>query len=215
MHPEQESTMTLRHAHRVGSIAPVVLSLLVAPRCSQPAGDASQPADAAASTAATSQTAALKEDLLKDLNDVEKKLVDLAEAIPEAKYGWTPGPGVRSVSEVFVHVAADNYFIPAMAGTAAPAATGINGSDYKTVQAYEGRKMTKAEAIAEVKASFAHLKQALTDTPDARFTESIDMFGQSNTVRGMWILATTHVHEHLGQLIAYARSNSVVPPWST
>jgi len=34
------------------------------------------------------------------------------------------------------------------------------------------------------------------------------------TRRAMWIGATTHLHEHLGQLIAYARSNGVVPPWS-
>ena len=37
---------------------------------------------------------------------------------------------------------------------------------------------------------------------------------QKNTTRGVWIVTATHLHEHLGQLIAYARSNNVTPPWS-
>jgi uncharacterized damage-inducible protein DinB len=54
----------------------------------------------------------------------------------------------------------------------------------------------------------------MSDTPDARLDEKIDLFGTSTTVRGLWILTTTHMHEHLGQLVAYARSNGIVPPWS-
>ena len=73
----------------------------------------------------------LANDLLKDIGGVETKVIGLAKAIPADKYGWRPGQGVRSVHELFMHIAADNYLIPAAAGTPAPAETGIKGDDYK------------------------------------------------------------------------------------
>lgn len=152
-------------------------------------------------------------DLLQDVQGVEEKLVSLAQAIPADKFAWRPGEGVRSVGEVVVHVAADNWFIPVLAGVAAPANTGID-SKYETVLAYEKRTMAKDAAIAEMQRSFAHLKKAMNDTPDSALEQQVDMFGQQATRRAVWVLATTHLHEHLGQLIAYARTNDVVPPWS-
>jgi uncharacterized damage-inducible protein DinB len=153
-------------------------------------------------------------DLLKDVDEVEQKLVGLANAIPDANYGWRPAPGVRSVGEVFKHVAADNYFLPALLGTAAPASTGIKGDSYESVQAYENRQADRAAIIAELQASFAHLKQAMRATPADRMSRETDFFGTKHTLQQVWILTTTHLHEHLGQMIAYARSNGVVPPWS-
>ena len=111
-------------------------------------------------------------------------------------------------------MAADNYFMPAALGTAAPAGTGISGTDYKTVDAWEAKTRTRAEIIAEVEQSFAFLKKAMADTPDAKIDASMKMFGPETTPRGTWISTATHLHEHLGQLIAYARSNNVAPPWS-
>ena len=74
--------------------------------------------------------------------------------------------------------------------------------------------MDRATAMAEMEQSFAFLRKAMTDTPAAAMGENVSVFGQTFTRQYMWILATTHLHEHLGQLIAYARSNNVVPPWS-
>lgn len=149
-----------------------------------------------------------------DVNDVQKKLVDLANAIPESAYGWRPAPGVRSVGEVFLHVAADNYLIPIMMGMPAPAASGINAADMKTVGTFEGRKLAKAQIVAELEASFGHLHRAMNLTTDANLTEKIKFFGQDWTRQKAMVLTVTHIHEHLGQAIAYARSNNVVPPWS-
>jgi uncharacterized damage-inducible protein DinB len=141
-------------------------------------------------------------ELLQDVQNVEEKLIALVEAIPEAQYGWRPGEGVRSVGEVVMHVAADNWFLATPVGVAAPAETGIKAGDYPSVQAYERRQASKRQAIIELRNSFAHLRRAMSDTPDARLDEKIDLFGTSMTVRGLWILTTTHAHEHLGQLIA-------------
>lgn len=153
-------------------------------------------------------------DLIADVTDVEGKIVGLAKAMPDASYAWRPMPGVRSVGEAFTHVAADNYFMPAALGTAPPAATGISGTDYKTVEAYEKKTRSRAEIIAEVEQSFAFLKTSLGDTPDAKLDATMKMFGRESSMRSTWVMTVTHLHEHLGQLIAYARSNKVVPPWS-
>ena len=171
----------------------------------------------AAAALAVSLTAQTRDgvmgDLLKDVGDVEKKVLDLAKAIPESAYAWRPGPGVRSTGEVLQHVAADNYFLPALLDIPAPKETGIT-KEYKTAAAFEKRPMNKAAVIAELEKSFAFLRTSMTATTDAQLNTAIDMFGQKGTARGLWITTATHLHEHLGQLIAYARSNSVTPPWS-
>jgi uncharacterized damage-inducible protein DinB len=156
----------------------------------------------------------LTADLRAAIEEVEKKMLDLARAIPEDKYSWRPGAGVRSVGEVLMHVAADNYLIPAAIGFPADPATGIKGDDYKTAVAFEKRTANKAAAIAEMEKSFAFLKKSLSDTHGDRLNAPVSMFGMNLTSQKAWIMATTHLHEHLGQLIAYARTNEVVPPWS-
>jgi uncharacterized damage-inducible protein DinB len=153
-------------------------------------------------------------DLLKATSDVEQKLVGLANALSDAQYAWRPGEGVRSVGEVLLHVAADNYFLPAVLGVAAPAATKITATDFAAVQAFERQKLDRAATIAALTASFEHLKKAMAEVPESRMNEPVSVFGQNFTVRSFLLLATTHLHEHLGQMIAYARSNSVKPPWS-
>ena len=171
-------------------------------------------AQQSAAPASASAPTGLTADLLRDVDQVEKKMLQLARAVPADKYGWRPGQGVRSIGEVVMHVAADNYLFGAMLGNAADPATGIKRDDYKTAQAYERRQLGRDAAIAELEKSFAHLRKTLSATTPAQLGESVSMFGQTFTVQQTWIMATTHLHEHLGQLIAYARSNGVVPPWS-
>jgi hypothetical protein len=153
-------------------------------------------------------------DLLADVTEVESKITSLATALPEAAWGWRPSTDVRSSAEVVVHVAADNYVIPAALGIAVPSDIGIDVRRFESVAAFEKRPRTRQQAMSELAASFAFLKQHIGATSDAQLGSTIEGFGQPTTRRAMWIGATTHLHEHLGQLIAYARSNGVVPPWS-
>ena len=153
-------------------------------------------------------------DLIKDIGEVESKVVGLAKAMPDGAYSWRPSPDVRSTAEVLAHVASDNYFLPAAMGIAPPSETGINGKDFKTAAAFEKRAMTRDQVIAELSKSFAFLKTSMTAVTDAQLNAPIELFGQKTTNRSMWITTATHLHEHLGQLIAYARSNKVTPPWS-
>jgi hypothetical protein len=169
---------------------------------------------AAATPLAAQQRTGITADLVNDIAEAEKKFVALAEAIPAEKYGWRPERGVRSVGEVFLHITGENYYLPSVGGTPMPASTGLNGADFKTFETFEHRKLTKEQTIAELKASFTHLKKAMLDYPDAKLGESGTLFGFNQTIQRWWISTATHLHEHLGQQIAYARSNGVTPPWS-
>ena len=160
------------------------------------------------------QPVGLTKDLLADIGQVERKMLALARAIPEEKFGWRPGEGVRSISEVVMHIASDNHFFPAALGTAAEASTGIKGEDFNTAVAFEKRAVTKAQAIAELEKSFAFFKQSLGASTPEQLSKEVRLFGQPFTNQAAWLMATTHLHEHLGQLIAYARTNNVKPPWS-
>ena len=114
---------------------------------------------------------------------------------------------------MILHVASDNYLLPIFQGTPAPASTGIT-SDFNTAGAFEKRKLNKAEIMADLTASFQHIHRAIAPTTDQNLTETIKLFGQDFTRQRAMILTVNHLHEHLGQLIAYARMNNVTPPWS-
>ena len=156
----------------------------------------------------------IRKRFVMDLDTLQSKFLALADAIPADKYAWRPAQGVRSVGEVLMHVAADNYLLPSSMGHAADPKTGIKGDDYKAAQAFERRQLSRDSTIAELERSFAHVRKSLSGTTAARLGEQVPMFGQKFTVQHAWIMTATHLHEHLGQLIAYARSNGVTPPWS-
>src|SRR5687768_18010278 len=77
-----------------------------------PAAGAQAPARPAVAPAGTT----LKTELIAQIQDAENKLIALAEATPQDKYTWRPAAGVRSMSEVFVHVIGANYFVGGMTG---------------------------------------------------------------------------------------------------
>ena len=144
-------------------------------------------------------------EFINQLNDTEKKFVGLAEAVPQEKYSWRPGEGVRSVSEVFMHVAGANFMLTRIVGVAPP--SGLDPKMEKTVT-------EKAEVKEMLTKSFAHMRKAAMETKDSDLDSKVKVFGRETTKRDAFLLFATHMHEHLGQSIAYARVNSVVPPWS-
>ena len=161
---------------------------------------------ATAVSAESPKPAGVKGEMLMFIGDAENKLNQLAEAIPEAKYSWRPGEGVRSPAEVFMHVAAANFGIPSFWGVKPP-----EGFNFQT---YEKSLTRKADIQKALEASFVHVKNALMAASDADLEKPAEFFGTKTTVRGGYLLVLSHVHEHLGQSIAYARTNGVVPPWT-
>lgn len=136
----------------------------------------------------------------------QEKLISLAEATPADKYGWRPGEGVRSVGEVYMHVASANYFLPTFWGAKIPA-----GVDPRTL---EKDGADKAKTVAALKQSFDFVHQAINALPDSDLHKPIKIFGRDAVVAEAMLGIATHDHEHLGQAIAYARMNAIVPPWS-
>lgn len=152
------------------------------------------------------------EDLVGTVEILHEKFRSLAVTMPEDAYQWRPMEGVRSVSEVYRHIAADNFFVPTLMGIAAPPDTGIN-EDASTFRAFQERELTRDEVIETVDASFEFLSKAMHAT--ARdLNRQITLGTSETTVGDVWIRAVVHLHEHLGQSIAYARTNQVIPPWS-
>ncbi len=155
--------------------------------------------------------ATIQAEMVQDLAQAKEKYLDLAEAIPESAYGWRPDEGVRSVSEVFMHVAAANIGIIAGVLNMAPP----QGADPRWYDGQNAESITdKATVVRALDASFAYVAEVIEGSSDARLTEPVNLFGSDTTVRGALLLVMTHFHEHLGQSIAYARMNGVTPPWS-
>lgn len=139
----------------------------------------------------------------RNLAFVGGRAVDLANAIPEENYSWRPMEGVRSVSEAIMHMASANYYLAGKFGASVPEGVDMEGMEKITA---------KADCVAALEASLAHLSKAIDSVTDP--SAAMDMFGTPATTEDMMLAAIGHVHEHFGQLIAYARSNKVVPPWS-
>jgi uncharacterized damage-inducible protein DinB len=158
-----------------------------------------------ADTAAAAPAGGFQADLVADFDDPMTHLLELAEAMPADKYGWRPGEGVRSFSQVLMHVAAGNYVASASLGKAIPA-----GVDPRKLE----ETTDKAAAIATLRASIDHFKAAVTAVSDADLTAPVELFGMKLNKRRVMLLMQGHGHEHLGQAIAYARMTGVVPPWS-
>ena len=150
--------------------------------------------------------AGVKDEILRQIEDAEKKLVALAEAMPAEKFAWRPGEGVRSTGEVFAHVSGANYFLPTFWGAKMP-----EGIDPRS---FEKDGADKARTLATLKSSFEFARKAISEISDADLDKAIKMFGRDANVREATLVVATHAHEHLGQAIAYARMNKVVPPWS-
>jgi uncharacterized damage-inducible protein DinB len=148
----------------------------------------------------------VKAEYLAELSVAKAHLVRLAEAIPADLYQWRPGPGARSVSEVLLHVAGSNLNMPRVLGLAEVA--GMVGRDYQTSET------EKARVVEMLKDSFAFLHLGLEGFTPEDAERRIEWFGNENTLRGVLFFMTRHTGEHTGQLVAYARMNGIVPPWS-
>ncbi|MDR3698626.1 MAG: DinB family protein [Candidatus Sulfopaludibacter sp.] len=150
-------------------------------------------------------------DLLQPFTELESKVMALAKAVPEEKYAWRPGPGVRSFKEVMLHIAYGNRLMLNIA----------DGVDLKEIEKQiesnakeEGDTLTKDQVIARLTDGFAIIREALESANNATLSRDVQFFQTATTRRGVLTFVDTHIAEHLGQAIAYARMNGIVPPWS-
>ncbi len=150
-------------------------------------------------------TKGFRAEYLYQLKDVESKIVELAEAVPAKDYSWRPEEGVRSVGEVYTHIAGANYLFPSFLGMTTKGE--VNGENDNSIT-------EKTKIIEALKTSFDNLRNTVLKETDAGLDRQVTMFGNTVTARTVLMVAMSHLHEHLGQSIAYARTNHVVPPWT-
>lgn len=158
------------------------------------------------SAAASATPPSFKAEFLGQFESSMSKFVALAKAMPADKYGWSPGPGVMTVSRVYGHVARYNYYYPASSmGVAAPTSLGLDSLEQMT---------RKAEVVALLEGSAAHVRAAVGKMSDEQLAKPTTLYGRTVPQWAVLLQLVAHMNEHLGQSIAYARSNGVVPPWS-
>ncbi len=134
-----------------------------------------------------------------------EQLVALAEATPADKFAWRPAPGVRSTSEVYMHIVMADFYLLSVTGPRMPA--DLKDDAEKTVT-------SKADVIAWLKRSLDAVKQAHLAVTPKDLARRVKIEGRDATVDGMYLRIIIHANEHMGQLVAYARMTGVVPPWS-
>ena len=174
--------------------------LFVVPASAQQVGGAP-----AAAQPAAAQPPSIQTSLANDAGTLSDKFVGLARVMA-GKYDWRPGPGVRSVGEVFNLIVGENKMLAGLLSGTAARGGGMGG---------RGSQVTDpAEMQEALRSSYAALKQAISGLSDDDLKTGVKLFGRETTKQGAALMLLFDQHEHLGQSIAYARSNSVVPPWS-
>jgi uncharacterized damage-inducible protein DinB len=136
---------------------------------------------------------------------VSSQLIALAEATPAANFAWRPAEGVRSTSEVYMHLVVANFYMLDLAGQKAPA--GFNRDTAKKIT-------SKAEVVDWLKRSLDAVKKAHAAVTPADLARKVNASGADTTVGNVYLRVIVHNNEHMGQLVAYARMTGVVPPWS-
>lgn len=145
---------------------------------------------------------------LRDFDTATGKALQLAEEVPADKYSWSPTVKVKSVSEVYIHVAMANYFLTRLLGVPTPEDVQALGREA------EDKITDKDDVIAFYKRSIEQVKKAVAHNQDLDLEEKIQFFGSERPKRDVFLQISGHNHEHLGQGIAYVRMMGLVPPWS-
>jgi uncharacterized damage-inducible protein DinB len=148
----------------------------------------------------------MKAQALLDLQGVNKKCVDLAQALPNDKLTWRPSPGARSFAEVFLHVAGERYGILSMMGATPPA--GFKAREF------EKSTTEKDRIVHELNQSWDFANKTISSMSNADFAKPLPKLGPHANEGDVVYILVADAHEHLGQLIAYARQNGIVPPWT-
>ena len=141
------------------------------------------------------------------LTFVSGHVMQLAQAIPADKYSWSPQAGVRTVAQVYAHIISANYFFASKLGAKIP-----DGVNMETLD----KDLKTKDAIAnELKRSYEVATNAVKNTQDASLSSKVEFpFPGEYTNMSTILILLSHSNEHLGQLVAYARTNGIKPPWS-
>jgi uncharacterized damage-inducible protein DinB len=152
-------------------------------------------------------------EFLGQIEFVQGRVSQLAGAMPQSTMEWRPEEGVRSVSEVYMHIAFANYICVTVSGGNVPDDIGFT-MDFSKENMWDTQTTDKAEITEDMNKSFEILKKRIAELTEEDLNREVEVFGMTMSVRNFVVSMIAHCHEHLGQGIAYARMNGVTPPWS-
>ncbi len=156
------------------------------------------------------QMPSFQDSQVTDIETMKDKFIGLAQEFDESQYDWRPMDGVRSVRDVLGLIIAECHVFPVAWGHEPPAGAGSGfGAELGRASA-----LPRAEIISELNTAFDHLIGVVRGMDEAERTSGSSYFGRPMQIDANIVIAMGDMHEHLGQLIAYARTNHVVPPWS-
>lgn len=150
--------------------------------------------------------ATLRGELLGHFNSSIGKVIALAEAMPQERYDWRPHKDAMPVAQVYAHIARYNYYYPASSmGVASPSNVSLD-----TLEVMRD----KAQIVELLRQSADHVRRTISAMPAEQLETSTRLYGRTVPQWAVLLQLVAHMNEHLGQSIAYARSNDVIPPWS-
>jgi len=163
-----------------------------------------------------------RQEILTVFDGATRRAIALAEAMPQEKFEWRPMDGVRSFGEVCMHMAGSTFLFLSYAGLKPPAGPAQDlaaaymkrGFELPELFAAEAAVKDKTQIVAAMKQAFEQARDYIQKVPEADLVKPVQFFERKTTIRGILISMSGHLSEHLGQAIAYARTNRVVPPWS-
>ena len=148
----------------------------------------------------------VRDELMGQFESSIRKVIALADAMPAESYAWKPSADAMPVGHVYAHIAHYNFMYPANSmGIAQPASIRLD-----TLEAMRN----KAQIVALLRQSADHVRGSLKAMPAAELERNTTLYGRTVPKWAVILQLVSHMNEHLGQSIAYARSNNVVPPWS-
>ncbi len=157
---------------------------------------------------AVAQSAATdyRDEFMHHFRQSTRKIMSLAEAMPEDLYTWSPGPGIMPVGQVYMHIARYNYFYPETA-LGIPAPSDIDVPNLESIT-------DKAKVTKLLRQSVEHVRQHVSRMTTEDLTRTTTLYGRQIAGWAVLFQLLAHMNEHVGQSVSYARMNGIVPPWS-
>jgi uncharacterized damage-inducible protein DinB len=148
-----------------------------------------------------------RDEFLRHFEQSSRKVISLAEAVPQDLYAWSPGEGVMPVSQVFMHIARYNYmYLETSLGIPAP-----NDLDQDALESISDK--TRVRTLLQ--RSVDHVREHVGAMTDEEVAGSTVLYGRNVAGWAVLFQLLAHMNEHVGQSVSYARMNGIVPPWST
>ncbi len=160
----------------------------------------------AGAAAAQSSPADYRDEFLDHFERSSRKVMSLADAVPQELYSWSPGEGVMPIVQVYMHIARYNFmYLEDNLGIPAPP-----GVDVPNLE-----EITEKDRVTELlRQSVEHVRTRVSHMSDEHLTKMTTLYGRRVAGWAVLFQLIAHMNEHVGQSVSYARMNDIVPPWS-